>query len=99
MGSKKIPANTPLTYQLEVLECNGELSKISEPTGKRFHKKHDSWLHSQVKPFNGDNTHDKEGNIRRNGGGPAKDYIGEVTTISGSIKSKDVSKLKQIVSD
>jgi len=29
-GSKKIPANTPLTYDLEILECDENLADITE---------------------------------------------------------------------
>lgn len=97
MGSKKVPANTPITYEIEVLECQMDLENISRPTDKRFHKKHDKFLHTHLKRFEGDNTHDENGEIRRNGGGPAKDYVAEVGSLANNVKIKDVDKLKKIV--
>jgi hypothetical protein len=34
MGSLKIPSNTPLTYELEVLECEGSIDSINEKSKK-----------------------------------------------------------------
>ena len=85
MDSKKIPANTPLTYELEVLECESSIESINDKSKKygthvkkHFHQKAHHIHHSNVKPWTGDTTHDVNGLIRRTGGGPPKDFVGEI---------------------
>jgi len=98
MGSKKVPANSPIVYEIEVLECNPKLEDVTHPTNKRFHKKHHNWVHTKVDPFFGDNTHDSNGIVRREGGGPSKDYVAEVDILANKVSKKSVENLKKIVS-
>ena len=103
MGSKKIPSNTPLTYELEVLECESSLEDIHEKSKKygshvrkHFHQRAKHVHHSHVEEWTGDNTHDVNGLIRRTGGGPSPDWVGEIDKASSKIKP-NVEKLKKIV--
>lgn len=103
MGSKKIPSNTPLTYELEVLECEDSIDKINDKSkkhgvhlNKHYHKKAHHLIHSKLKPWDGDNTHDLNGLIKRTGGGPPKDWVGEIDRTTNKIKP-DVESLKKIV--
>ena len=74
--SKKIHADTPLTYELEVLECQPRLENIGSTRKRFFHQKaKGNVLHSALGSFSGDNTHDTNGTLLRKGGGPSKDYV------------------------
>jgi hypothetical protein len=50
-------------------------------------------LHSNLKPFEGDQVYDKNGQVKRVGGGPAKDYSSEVENEVKTTKAS-VDKLK-----
>lgn len=78
MGSKKIPSDTPLTYELEVLECESTINQINDKSKKHgvnlkkhYHSRAHHVKHSNVKPWEGSTTHDIDGLVRRTGGGPS----------------------------
>ena len=69
MGSKKIPANTPLTFEIEIAQCAENIKNITYAVGKKFKKNKNinKILHSDLKAWTGDPTHDKNGDLRRFG--------------------------------
>lgn len=88
-GSQKIPANTPLIYELEILECSHRFEDLLA-VGKKFYflKTEGNIVHSDLPKFNGDNTHDASGKLKRKGGGPAIDIFEETEKLLDQATNK-----------
>lgn len=101
-SSQKIPADTPLTYDLEILDCQPNLKDIQRANidlnavGIKTLDTNRNVVHSGLKDWEGDDLHDNQGRVRREGGGPAHDYAGEVEKAIKDAKP-NIDKLKKVV--
>jgi hypothetical protein len=63
---------------------------------RAFTHKQGNVVHSNLKPFNGNDSFDEDGNIKRSGGGPSKEWVAEVSQEVDKAKP-DVDELKKEV--
>jgi hypothetical protein len=106
LGSTPIPANTPMYFDIQVVECQAKLEDMLSIGRKFFKPVSDSIIGSGLQNFTGSGAYDKSGNLRRNGGGPPPQYehavsdenaktdkaIGDIQNEVNQL-SKDVEKL------
>lgn len=52
---------------------------------------------TNLPPFEGDGVHDSDGALKRTGGGPSKDWVGEVNDKVNHVKNTTIGKLKKII--
>lgn len=106
--SFRIPNNTPLTFELEVMNCESskkikDFNKGNEAFGVAVVKKHSAaekgpnqFVGSGMKSHESDNTHDAFGTIKRSGGGDSAGF-NETVRILPIVSDTQVAKAKTII--
>ena len=82
-----------MTYEIEVLECKKNYKDLLFANKMKWLKRKGQITHSALPVWEGSSTHDLNGDLKRTGGGPSKDYMGEVEDVVGNAK-KNLVKLE-----
>jgi len=64
---------------------------------KLIHHKDPKIIHTDLPEFTGDGVHDKDGNLKRSGGGPPKDYYETVHNTIDLVKNTTLGKLNKLL--
>jgi hypothetical protein len=97
LGRTRIYPNTPIVFDIEVLECEKDFKKLLS-IGRTFqtHVEGSRVVGSGLKPFEGNNLYNKDGSVKRSGGGTPKD-ASEVVEVYGKRLKKNLQIVQKAV--
>jgi hypothetical protein len=82
IGNSIIPQDTPLIFDIKVLECQGRHEDLISVGRKNFKSSNTTVLNSGLKPFKGTREYDSNGAVLRKGGGPSPDNVDTVKNLN-----------------
>jgi len=101
LGLSVIQPNTPVYFDIEVLECQAKHTDLVSIGRTAFKAPTRNVVESGLKNFTGNNEYDASGSIKRAGGGPSPSYEDAVAAANRAANSKlnginkNVDKLKK----